>query len=847
MNLPLQSFRPLCIQALVTTPWIHRKQSAFSKPRLVRHEFSSSSEVCLVGIDSAQVHKSKGNKNNLKRASFAVMIAILALTGMAVAQTRQFVITNNCAETVWVAGAGTPTPVFNGSSGGLELPAGATVTTSLPTPWVGGRFWGRRQCTFDANGKGSCQTGDCGNGLQCTHAGAGNTSLAEFTLSGSPTGADNYDISLVDGFDFPMSVQLSDPNPAHAINAACQVDLRASCPAGQQQLNAAGQVVGCKSLCSQYGTANYCCAGPYASPQACNNVAWDTNYRGAVLKQSCPSVYGYAFDDPSSDFNVVPLPASGYAITFCPANTVPNSDPAAVPTFTITSQQPSQMVTPGNSVAYNLNVTASSTFSGTVKLSTAHLPGNCTWTTAGKVSCTNSGSSATFNTPTVTLSPGATVPVVLTVKTTTTPAPMLSTGNIEVIGQSGALENVWEGSLTVADPTAQDYTISVSTTSPQTVTPGTSVVYDVTVTPVNGFSGTVGFSSSGLPAGTGTFDVPQLTFTGAAVPQTATFTLATAASATKRAYFPLITSFSANRLHDFQATLNLSTTSGNADFSVASNPTSNTIQPGNSATYTIATTAVNGFSAPVVLTTSNLPAGITAAFAPESITGSATSALILSTSASTQPGTYTVPVTATSGSLVHTVDVTLTVQPGQTSGGQFSDLDIGSPGTPGSFTANAGTFTVSGSGSDIFGSVDQFNYAYQTATGDFTIIAHVDSQTGTDVWAKAGVMVRASTADDAAFAGVFATPGHGVAMIIRTASGVGTADLGQVADNVPVWVKLQRAGNTFTGSASADGINWTQVSTKDIGMTGAVTAGLAVTSKRETTLNTATFDSVTIH
>lgn len=777
------------------------------------------------------------------------MMAILSLTGMAVAQTRQFVITNNCAETVWVAGAGTPTPVFNGSSGGLELPAGAAVTTSLPTPWVGGRFWGRRQCTFDSTGKGSCQTGDCGNGLQCTHAGAGNTSLAEFTLTGSATGADNYDISLVDGFDFPMSVQLSDPNPAHAINAACQVDLRTSCPAGQQQLNAAGQVIGCKSLCSQYGTANYCCAGPYASPQACNNVAWDTNYRGAVLKQSCPSVYGYAFDDPSSDFNVVPPPASGYSITFCPANTVPNSDPEAEPTFTITSQQPSQTVTPGNSVAYNLNVTASSTFSGTVKLSAAHLPGNCTWTTAGKVSCSNSGSSATFNTPTVTLSPGATVPVVLTVKTTTTPAPMLSTGNIEVIGQSGALENVWEGSLTVADPTAQDYTISVSTTSPQTVTPGTSVVYNVTVTPVNGFSGTVGFSSSGLPAGTGTFDVPQLTFNGAPDPQTATFTLATAASATKRAYFPLITSFSANRLHDFQAMLNLSTTSGNADFSVASSPASNTIQPGSGATYTIATTAVNGFNAPVVLTTSTLPADISAAFAPESITGSATSALTLSADASTVPGTYTVPVTATSGSLVHTVNLTLIVQSsGQPSGPpvQLTDLDIGNPGIPGSFATNAGTFTVSGSGSDIFGTADQFNYAYQTATGDFTIIAHVDSQTGTDVWAKAGVMVRASTADDVAFAGVFATPGHGVAMIIRTASGVGTADLGQLADNVPVWVKLQRAGNTFTGSASADGINWAQVSTKDIGMTGAVTAGLAVTSKKETALNTATFDSVTI-
>ena len=121
---------------------------------------------------------------------YRMLIVLFVLDGISVAQTRQFVITNNCAETVWVAGAGNPIPVFNGSSGGLELPAGATVATSLPTPWVGGRFWGRRQCTFDANGKGSCQTGDCG-GLQCQHAGAGNTSLAEFTLTGSATGADN--------------------------------------------------------------------------------------------------------------------------------------------------------------------------------------------------------------------------------------------------------------------------------------------------------------------------------------------------------------------------------------------------------------------------------------------------------------------------------------------------------------------------------------------------------------------------------------------------------------------------------------------------------------------------------
>lgn len=259
--------------------------------------------------------------------------------------------------------------------------------------------------------------------------------------------------------------------------------------------------------------------------------------------------------------------------------------------------------------------------------------------------------------------------------------------------------------------------------------------------------------------------------------------------------------------------------------------------------FTVATTAENGFRAPIALSTATLPAGITASFVPASITGTASSALTLSASLSTLPGTYIVPILATSGSLSHTFNVSLTVQP---LGGQFLDLDIGDPGTPGSFSANGGTYTVSGSGSDIFNTADQFNYAYQSASGDFTIIAHVDSQTDTDEWAKAGVMVRASTADNAASAGVFATPRHGVAMIVRTATGVGSLDLGQVAENVPVWVKLQRSGNTFIGSASVDGVTWTQISTKDVGMTGTVTAGLAVTSKLESTLSTATFDSVSI-
>ena len=93
-----------------------------------------------------KVHRISGG------AYIKVALGLVLLSGFAVAQTRQFTVKNNCSETVWLAGAGSPTPVFNGSSGGLEMAPGSSVTTTVPVPWVAGRFWGRRNCTFDSTG-----------------------------------------------------------------------------------------------------------------------------------------------------------------------------------------------------------------------------------------------------------------------------------------------------------------------------------------------------------------------------------------------------------------------------------------------------------------------------------------------------------------------------------------------------------------------------------------------------------------------------------------------------------------------------------------------------------------------
>ena len=57
----------------------------------------------------------------------------------------------------------------------------------------------------------------------------------------------------------------------------------------------------------------------------------------------------------------------------------------------------------------------------------------------------------------------------------------------------------------------------------------------------------------------------------------------------------------------------------------------------------------------------------------------------------------------------------------------WADADIGSPGLAGSAGYTNGNWTVTGGGTDIYGTADQFNYAYVTVNGDGTLIADVTS------------------------------------------------------------------------------------------------------------------------
>ncbi|MFM9023779.1 MAG: autotransporter-associated beta strand repeat-containing protein, partial [Planctomycetaceae bacterium] len=62
----------------------------------------------------------------------------------------------------------------------------------------------------------------------------------------------------------------------------------------------------------------------------------------------------------------------------------------------------------------------------------------------------------------------------------------------------------------------------------------------------------------------------------------------------------------------------------------------------------------------------------------------------------------------------------------------------------------------------------------------------------------------------------------------------------------PAWVRVVRAGNTFTGSWSADGITWASVGSITISMGSSALAGLANTSDVATLLNRTEFTNVAV-
>ena len=180
----------------------------------------------------------------------------------------------------------------------------------------------------------------------------------------------------------------------------------------------------------------------------------------------------------------------------------------------------------------------------------------------------------------------------------------------------------------------------------------------------------------------------------------------------------------------------------------------------------------------------------------------------------------------------------------------WSDADVGSVGIAGSASYANGEFTVTGSGQFIgTSSADQLHYAYQSLSGDGTIVARVVSVQGTS-YNQAGIMIRETLNAGAtmAFVDFDATSYPYAYYYYRTTTGsAGTYQTLSAGIAAPYWLMLQRSGNTFSEYTSTDGVNWTETGTSEtITMAQNVYIGLGVNSGTNSTLATAIFDNVSI-
>jgi Glycosyl hydrolases family 28/Carbohydrate binding module (family 6) len=103
------------------------------------------------------------------------------------------------------------------------------------------------------------------------------------------------------------------------------------------------------------------------------------------------------------------------------------------------------------------------------------------------------------------------------------------------------------------------------------------------------------------------------------------------------------------------------------DFSVGVTPSSRTVAPGSSTTYTVNTSVVSGSPGNITLSASGLPAGATASFSPNPVAAGGSSTMTVATSSSTPNGTSALTVTGTGSAGTRTASASLTVggpQPG---------------------------------------------------------------------------------------------------------------------------------------------------------------------------------------
>ena len=183
----------------------------------------------------------------------------------------------------------------------------------------------------------------------------------------------------------------------------------------------------------------------------------------------------------------------------------------------------------------------------------------------------------------------------------------------------------------------------------------------------------------------------------------------------------------------------------------------------------------------------------------------------------------------------------------------WGQKDIGNPTTPGSSSEAAGTWTISGSGHDIWGGSDGLFYVYRPLSGDGSLEFRIISSDNTNAggWSKAGPAIRETLEAGSKHATTAMTGANGIQFVYRENTNEGSGGITQPAEYPPKPLRITRSGDEMIsefGSEWPPGVfTWTEISRLTIPMNTEVTIGMAVSAcNNDGVLNTAVLDQLVL-
>ncbi len=186
--------------------------------------------------------------------------------------------------------------------------------------------------------------------------------------------------------------------------------------------------------------------------------------------------------------------------------------------------------------------------------------------------------------------------------------------------------------------------------------------------------------------------------------------------------------------------------------------------------------------------------------------------------------------------------------------GSWRSTDVGATTVPGFVEYNGKVFSMEGEGNEIGGTADAFHFLHASMKGDGVIIARVRRPMSSQ-WSTPGVMMREKLLPGSRHVSVLLHPHWSGGLVSRKEEG-GQSLTGRLEPlgeqyvikknrlSAPYWIRLERIGDTFTGSMSPDGSQWQALGSVDVRMERTIYLGLPACSQLRGVTTTLTYDRV---